>query len=88
MIPCQSCGMPLTRDPKGGGTEANGLRSLKYCSFCYEDGAFTQDFASPREMQAFCMRMLREQGTWAPVAWLMTRGIPRLERWKKSAASR
>jgi hypothetical protein len=34
--------MPLKQDPKGGGTEANGTRSVKYCSYCRTDGRFTQ----------------------------------------------
>ena len=38
---CQSCGMPLSRDEKGGGAEANGKKSSRYCSHCYENGKFT-----------------------------------------------
>ncbi len=30
---CQSCGMPLKRDEKGGGTNADKSISKKYCSF-------------------------------------------------------
>ena len=37
---CQSCGMPLKRDEKGGGTNADGSISKMYCSFCYENGEF------------------------------------------------
>ena len=32
---CQSCGMPLKADPKGGGTHADGTSSREYCSYCY-----------------------------------------------------
>ena len=35
---CQSCGMPLKKDPQGGGTEANGAKCTMYCSKCYEQG--------------------------------------------------
>jgi hypothetical protein len=35
---CQSCGMPMSRDPNGGGTNADGSTSLKYCSHCYAGG--------------------------------------------------
>ncbi|WP_224768159.1 zinc ribbon domain-containing protein [Metabacillus idriensis] len=31
---CQSCGMPLSKDEHGGGTEADGSKSTKYCSRC------------------------------------------------------
>ena len=35
---CQSCAMPLNKDPKGsgGGKNINGEPSYKYCSYCYE----------------------------------------------------
>ncbi|MFD6511333.1 zinc ribbon domain-containing protein [Bacillus sp. NPDC060175] len=32
---CQSCGMPLSKDELGGGTESNGSKSVKYCSHFY-----------------------------------------------------
>ncbi|WP_235676729.1 MULTISPECIES: zinc ribbon domain-containing protein [Bacillus cereus group] len=31
---CQSCGMPFSKDEKGGGTEKNGEKSTTYCSHC------------------------------------------------------
>ena len=37
---CDSCGMPLTQDPKGGGTQADGSLSTTYCSYCYAGGDF------------------------------------------------
>ncbi|MDA3900133.1 MAG: zinc ribbon domain-containing protein [Spirochaetes bacterium] len=80
---CQSCGMPLKRDPQHGATEKNGAKSKKYCSYCYSDGSFTSpDIDTPEKMQQFCIKTMKEQGVPRPVAWLFTRGIPRLERWK------
>jgi len=38
---CQSCGMPMSRDEKGGGTNADGSKSAMYCSHCYAGGKFT-----------------------------------------------
>lgn len=84
MIQCQSCGMPLTHDPNGGGTNADGSRSQCYCSYCYTDGAFVDDFTSAKEMRDFCFRKLREDGTLRPVAWLLTRQIPKLDRWTRA----
>lgn len=81
MIQCQSCGMPLTHDPLGGGNEADGTRSTTYCSYCYQDGQFVGDFTDAKQMQDFCFEKLREQGTLRPIAWLMTRQIPKLSRW-------
>jgi hypothetical protein len=33
--------MPLKKDEKGGGTNADGSKSVIYCSKCYENGKFT-----------------------------------------------
>jgi hypothetical protein len=78
----QSCSMPLNKDPKGGGTEADGSKSDTYCSLCYEDGAFVHPDFSVDQMQAHCVEQLQKQGMPKVMAWLFTRGIPKLERWK------
>ena len=46
---CQSCGMPLNKDPKKGGTNADNSISDKYCSFCYKDGKFLDEGISLKE---------------------------------------
>ena len=79
---CQSCAMPLKQDPQGGGREDDGTKSPKYCSYCYQNGRFTDDFKTAGEMQAFCVKKLVEMKFPRIVAWLFTRGIPKLERWK------
>ena len=62
--------MPLNKDPGGGGTEANGSRSAVYCSFCYQEGAFTQPGFDAAQMQAFCIEKLRERGMPKVMAWV------------------
>ena len=79
---CQSCAMPLKHDPQKGGTEADGTKSVMYCSFCYRDGKFTDDFTTARQMQDLCMGKLAEMKFPRIIAWLFTRGIPKLGRWK------
>lgn len=80
---CQSCGMPLDKDVNGGGTHADGTKSDKYCSLCYENGAFTNpEIQTPRQMQDFCVDQLKKQGMPGVMAWLFTRSIPKLERWQ------
>lgn len=81
---CQSCGFPLSKDKKGGGTEKNGSISKKYCSMCYKDGKFLTPpgINTARKMQAFCIREMKKDGMNGIFAWLATRGIPKLERWK------
>ena len=49
---CQSCGMPLDKDRHGGGSEADGSRSRKYCSFCYREGGFVDPDLTLAEMRA------------------------------------
>lgn len=78
---CQSCSMPLSKDPKNGGTNADGSKNEEYCSFCYENGAFLDSCTDAKEMQDFCITKMKENGTPKFIAWLFTRGIPKLKRW-------
>lgn len=81
---CQSCGMPMKRDPESGGTENDNTRSIKFCSYCYQNGQFTApEIDTPEKMQSFCIEKMKEQGMPGVVAWLFTRSIPGLERWQK-----
>lgn len=81
---CQSCGMPMEKDPQLGGTEKSGEKSEMYCSHCYEDGEFTAPhITNAKEMQAFCIDIMKKQGWNSILAWIFTRSIPRLKRWKK-----
>lgn len=38
---CQSCSMPMTSEEHFG-TEADGSQSKDYCTYCYQQGKFTQ----------------------------------------------
>ncbi|MBK9016957.1 MAG: zinc ribbon domain-containing protein [Saprospiraceae bacterium] len=79
---CQSCGMPLKRDEKGGGTNADGSKSKMYCSYCYEKGAFIYKGGNVNEFQEFCKKKMMEGGHSKFTSWLFTRGMKRLDRWK------
>lgn len=83
---CQSCGFPLNKDKKGGGTEKDGSISAKYCSMCFEHGHFLTppEVDTAEKMQAFCIQEIRKSGMNRIFAWLATRPIPKLERWKNS----
>jgi len=81
---CQSCGMPLNKDPQGSGTNSDGTKSTKYCSLCYQAGNFlSPEIDTPEKMQKFCLEKMNENGMNKIMAWIFTRGIPKLERWKK-----
>jgi hypothetical protein len=79
---CQSCGMPISKDPQNGGTNSDGSKNEIYCSYCYQNGTFTFN-GTAEEMQEFCKNKMVEQGMSKWLAWLLTRGTKRLGRWKK-----
>ena len=79
----QSCGMPLRRDEKGGGTNADGSKSVMYCSHCYEGGKFTLPDITAEEMKQRVKGKLKEIGVPSVAGWFFTRGIPKLERWNR-----
>lgn len=78
---CQSCSMPLNKDPQGGGTNADGSRSTMYCSLCYENGLFKQPEITATDMQVFVKNKLKEMGFPGFLAGWFAKGIPKLERW-------
>ena len=79
---CQSCGMPLKRDVHGGGTEADGSRSTKYCSHWYQDGRFVLPEITSAQMQERVRMRMADMGFPRFLGGLFTRGIPKLERWQ------
>jgi hypothetical protein len=79
---CQSCGMPLKRDEKGGGTEVDGSRSAKFCSHCYVGGKFTLPDLTVVQMQDRVREKLVEFGFPKFLTGFFTRNIPKLERWQ------
>jgi len=80
---CQSCGMPLKRDEKGGGTNPDGSRSAMYCSHCYQNGQFVLPDITVEQMQARVRKKVIEFGVPAFIAGIFTRKIPKLVRWRK-----
>ena len=78
---CQSCSMPLKKDPQGGGTNSDGSKSGKYCSYCWKDGEFTdKEITDVKEYQKFVVDIMKKDGMNGVLAWVLTRGIPRMER--------
>lgn len=55
---CQSCGMPLTSNEVCG-TNADGSLSADYCTYCYQNGKFTQD-CTMDEMIEHCAQFVEE----------------------------
>ncbi len=76
--------MPLDKDPQGGGTNADGSKTEKYCSYCYQNGEFTVKDCTVKEFQEHCRKMMIQGGYNKFLSWLFTRNMKRLERWKNS----
>ena len=74
--------MPLSKDPSGGGANADGSKSTMYCSKCYDKGNFISPNMTVVEMQALVKTKLKEMGFPGFLAGFFTKGIPKLERWK------
>lgn len=79
---CQSCGMPLSRDEQGGGTEQDGSKSTMYCSHCYADGQFTLPDITMVDMKDRVKGKIVEAGFPKFIAGFFVKNIHKLERWK------
>lgn len=75
--------MPLTEDPKWGGTEKDGTKSTEYCSLCYEKWAFIGEDCTVHEMQMIVDRALREKNANYFIRKMAVMQIPHLKRWEK-----
>lgn len=81
---CQSCGMPLDKDPNNGGTNADKSKSNIYCSYCYKDGKFLDEGISlqgkiEKNVQIAIKRMNIPENEARRMAENL---LPKLERWK------
>jgi len=81
-VQCQSCGMPLSRDPQKGGTNADGTTSSEFCSYCYQNGKFVIDNVSVEEFQKRCVENMKKKGIPGFIARWFSKSIPNLKRWK------
>ena len=79
---CQSCGMPMKKDPQQGGSNNDGSKNEDYCSFCFQAGVFTQAEFTAKQMQDFCIDKMQEMGMPRFLGWIFTRNIPKLKRWQ------
>lgn len=80
---CQSCGMPMGETDALYGSEANGEKSKDYCSYCYENGAFTFH-GSMDEMVEICVPNMVEANPSMSAEQarnIMQQFFPTLKRW-------
>lgn len=76
--------MPLMTKEAGDcrGSEADGSRSEKWCSLCYQGGAFTSPDMTLSQMSDVVDQALRERKSSPLFRWMARRQLPRLERWR------
>lgn len=82
---CQSCGMPLQTKKAGDcrGSEADGTKSEKWCSLCYQNGALINPDMTLDEMRKIVDNALIENSSGRIMRWMAQQQLPRLERWKR-----
>ncbi len=81
---CQSCGMPLSKDKQGGGTNADGSKSVEYCSRCFKDGKFLQPDLTLAQMQELVAGRMKEMHIPGFLAKGFVNDIAKLGRWNKA----
>lgn len=82
---CQSCGMPLAK-AEDFGTNSDGSKNEDYCTYCYQNGAFTGN-QTMDEMIELCLDATKDTGLYTDreqaksemLAW-----FPTLKRWQKA----
>lgn len=79
---CQSCGMPLSKDPQGGGINADGSTSSEYCSKCYQQGAFTDPTITFSQMKEKVDGKLKEMHFPKFLRNYFTKDMAQLKRWR------
>lgn len=85
---CQSCGMPLMLHGEDvRGTEVDGTKSNKFCSYCYANGAFIEPNITMDAMLTRGKAAIRNGKGNTFKKWFMVTFYPmqlkNLERWKK-----
>jgi hypothetical protein len=82
---CQSCGMPLSAEFGNHGTHFDQTRSDEYCSFCFQNGEFTDPNQTLEQMiQSSVENMTADLNMPTEKAIELANSfIPKLRRWQK-----
>jgi putative zinc ribbon protein len=81
---CQSCGMPLANDPRGGSANADGSRNPDYCSNCFHAGKFVAPDMTLEQMQDRVRARMKEMHLPGFIAGRFVAKIPDLKRWRRA----
>ncbi len=80
---CQSCGMPLSKDEAGGGTNADGSKTGEYCSKCYQMGQFTEPDITLEQMKEKVLNKMSEMHMPRFMGNYFVKHMHKLKRWAK-----
>ncbi len=85
---CQSCGMPIDSDDLKG-TNADDTLNQEYCTYCFHDGKFTNNFTMD-QMIIHCVSFIDKMNVGAErkinrdeAIKNMKAYFPKLKRWRK-----
>ncbi len=86
---CQSCAMPLLKTSDFG-TNADNSQNQEYCTYCYQQGKFTQEMTM-EQMINHCVQFLdqfnehaKEKISKEQAIQQMQEHFPQLKRWAKN----
>jgi len=82
-IICQSCAMPMKK-PEDFGTKKDSSKSKEYCTFCFQDGSFTdKEITLKEKINKLVDIGINQLGMPEQLARKMAETkLPTLKRWK------
>jgi radical SAM superfamily enzyme len=83
---CQSCSMPLDKAELSG-TEKDGSKSKEYCTYCYQNGAFTTANITLEEMKTLVKEQMEKRKIDTNIINVAVSSLPNLKRWSSKMAS-
>ena len=79
---CQSCGMPMGNTDLLG-TNQDGSKNTEYCTYCYQNGSFTDSDMTLQKMIEVCVPFMVQEGMAEEEARKqLNEFLPGLKRWK------
>ena len=78
---CQSCSMPLNNSTLLG-TEKDGSKNSIYCSYCYQNGSFTNANITLEEMKLLVSEQMKKMKMNDQLIQQTMAIIPTLSRWR------
>lgn len=78
---CQSCGMPMEKDEHFG-TNAEGAKNEEYCTYCYQNGNFTEPDITLDDMTKKVTQMMKQRNMPTDTIDKVAKFIPMLNRWQ------